>query len=144
MQRYNCSKFHRTACHDHIFIHFIQSYTSDSRHEKLHAKTTKDKIEGGPFLDVVVVKNAITLQLLSIKYQYLLFRMNTFFLLNLSLNSIDIVNTINVKNKSPSDEDLDRDSHLQLQGQNFQMMIKIWKEKLNYQSRNRNLLTCTI
>ncbi|XP_047252143.1 uncharacterized protein LOC124887024 [Capsicum annuum] len=71
-------------------------------------------MEGGLLLDVVVSKSSTILKLLSSKDQPLLVRRDTFLVLNLSLDIIDSVRTLNFKGNGLASEGLYKDLHLKL------------------------------
>jgi len=81
--------------------------------EDLHGTTskTKDQVEGGLFLDVVVRKGSSVFQLLSSEDQSLLFRRNALFVLDLGLDIGDGVVGFNVQRNRLAGEGLDENLH---------------------------------
>merc|ERR1719198_1706179 len=79
----------------------------------LLASTTKaqDKVKGGLLLDVVVLKGAAILQLLAGKDEALLIRGDALLVLDLGLDSLDSVGTLNLKGDSLPCECLHKDLH---------------------------------
>jgi hypothetical protein len=86
--------------------------TSESLDEDLHTTSkSEDEMEGGLFLDVVVLESATVLELFSSEDESLLVWGNSFFVLNLSLDGLDGVSLLNLKSDSLSGEGLDEDLH---------------------------------
>ena len=80
--------------------------------ENLHTTTeTKNQVEGGFLLDVVVRKGAAVFELLSSEDKALLVRGNTFLVLDLLLHSLDSVRRLNFKSDGLAGEGLDENLH---------------------------------
>jgi len=73
---------------------------------------TKDQVQGGLLLDVVVGESAAILKLLSGEDQTLLIRGDSLFLLNLPLDIVDGVRRLDLEGDSLACQGLDEDLHL--------------------------------
>jgi len=81
--------------------------------EDLHASTeTKDEMQGGFLLDVIVGQRASILKLLSSKDQTLLIRRNSFLVLNLGLDVVDGVRRFDLKSDGLAGKGLHEDLHV--------------------------------
>merc|ERR1712039_1089256 len=87
--------------------------TSQSLDEDLHTTSeSKDEMEGGLLLDVVVRKGSAVLELLTGEDKSLLIRRDTFLVLNLGLDILDGVCGLDIKSDSLSCEGLDENLHV--------------------------------
>merc|ERR1711920_456590 len=75
---------------------------------------SKDKMESGFLLDVVVRKGSSVLQLLTGKNESLLIRWDTFFVLNLGLNVLNRVCWLNIKSDGFTRESFHENLHIYL------------------------------
>ena len=88
------------------------SLTGEGLHEDLHTTTeSKDEMESGFLLDVVVTESTAILELLSGEDESLLIGGNTLLILNLSLDVVDGVGGLDLKSDGLSSEGLDEDLH---------------------------------
>jgi len=86
--------------------------TRQSLHENLHASSqSKNQVEGGFLLDVVIGKSTAILQLFACKYKTLLIRWNTFFVLDLSFDIGDSIRGFYVKRNCLSCQGLHENLH---------------------------------
>merc|ERR1719486_270297 len=86
--------------------------SSESLDEDLHTTSeSKDKMEGGLLLDVVVTKSTSILELLSSEDKSLLIGWDTFLVLDLSLDVLNGVGWLDLKGDGLSSESLDEDLH---------------------------------
>ena len=86
--------------------------TSQGLHEDLHSTTeAENQVEGGLFLDVVILESAAILELLSSEDETLLIRRDTFLVLNLGLDILNGIGLLNVEGDSLTGEGLDEDLH---------------------------------
>ena len=82
-------------------------------HEDLHPSTkTKDKVESGLLLDVVVSKSTTVFKLLACEDQTLLVRRNSLLVLDLGLNVVDGVRGLHLQRDGLAGEGFDKDLHL--------------------------------
>jgi hypothetical protein len=89
--------------------------------EDLHATTeTKDQMESGLLLDVVVRESAPILKLLSGEDQTLLVRGNSLLVLNLRLDVIDGVRRFDLESNGLAGEGLNEDLHTTAQTKNYE------------------------
>ena len=72
---------------------------------------TKDKVERRFLLDVVIRKSASILELLTGKDQTLLVRRDSFLVLNLGLDIINGIRSLDIKSNGLSSQSLDKDLH---------------------------------
>jgi len=80
--------------------------------ENLHTTTeTEDQVEGGLFLDVVILEGTAILELLASKDEALLVRSNPLFVLDLRLDRLDGVGSLNLQGNGFASEGLDKDLH---------------------------------
>jgi len=82
------------------------------------ATQTKNEMESGLFLDVVVGECATVLELLASKNQSLLVGRDAFFVLNLALDGVDRIRGFNFERNSFSGEGLDENLHATPQTKN--------------------------
>merc|ERR1711871_116590 len=68
-------------------------------------------MEGGLFLDVVILESSAVLELLASEDESLLIWGNSFLVLNLGLDSLDGIGLLNLKGDGLSGESLDEDLH---------------------------------
>ena len=86
--------------------------SSQSLDEDLHTTTkTKDQVESGLLLDIVIRKGATVLELLSGEDKTLLVRGDTFLVLDLLLHSLDRVRGLHLEGDSLSSEGFHKDLH---------------------------------
>jgi len=86
--------------------------TREGLDENLHATTeTKDQMEGGLLLDVVIRESASVFELLSGENQALLIRGNTLLVLNLRLDVVNGIRGLDLKSDSLAGQGLDEDLH---------------------------------
>ena len=86
--------------------------SSEGLYENLHTTTeTKNQMQGGLLLNVVVGESTSVLELLSRENETLLIRRNTLFVLDLGLDVIDSVRRLYIKSDSLSGKGLDEDLH---------------------------------
>lgn len=83
------------------------------------------------FLNVVVREGSAILQLLPSKYQSLLVRWNTFFVLYLGLDILYGVRGLHLKRDGLTRQCLDEDLHLPVTGRFMKMVNKIQKTENN-------------
>merc|ERR1712151_75586 len=87
-------------------------FTSQSLDEDLHTTSeSKDEMEGGLFLDVVVGEGSAVLELLSSEDESLLIWGNTFLVLDLGLDILDGVGGLNLEGDGLTGEGLDENLH---------------------------------
>ena len=77
----------------------------------LTSSKSKDQVESGLFLDVVVRKGSSILKLLTSEDKSLLVWWNTFLVLDLSFHVFDGVSWLNIKSDSFTCQGLDEDLH---------------------------------
>ena len=88
--------------------------------EDLHAATeTKDQVESGLLLDIVVGERASILELLSGENQALLIRRDSFLVLDFRLHIIDRVGGLDFKSDGLAGKGLDEDLHTTTQTKNW-------------------------
>ena len=92
-------------------------------------------MEGGLFLDVVVLESATVLELLSSEDESLLVWGNTFFILDLGLDGFDGVGLLNFESNSFTGEGLDENLHFSSWLLLFVIIIIITKALLIYSSK---------
>jgi len=86
--------------------------TGQGLDEDLHTSTeTKDQVEGGLLLDVVIRKGAAVLELLSCKDETLLIWRDSLLVLDLGLDIVDSVGWFDVQGDGLSSQGLDEDLH---------------------------------
>jgi hypothetical protein len=85
---------------------------SKSLHEDLHSTSeSENEMEGRLLLDVIVLEGSAVLELLSSEDESLLVWGDSFFILNLGLDSLDGVSLLNLKSDGLSGESLDENLH---------------------------------
>jgi hypothetical protein len=77
----------------------------------LAATETKDQVEGGLLLDIVIRESASVLELLTSKDETLLVWWDALFVLNLGLHVVDGVGALDLESDGLSSESLDEDLH---------------------------------
>ena len=94
-------------------LHFEgDGLSGEGLHENLHTTTeTKDQVEGGFFLDVVVREGAAVLELLASEDKTLLVRGDAFLVLNLLLHGLNGIRGLDLESDGLSGQSLDEDLH---------------------------------
>ena len=88
-------------------------FSSEGLNEYLHATSqSKNQVESGFLLNVVVREGSTVFQLFASKDESLLVRWDTFFVLNLGLDIFNSVRWLNVKSNCFSSKGLYEDLHL--------------------------------
>merc|ERR1712038_473591 len=75
------------------------------------AAKTEHQVQGRLLLDVVILQGAVVLQLFASEDKALLIRRNALFILNLLLNSLDVVGGLNAKGNRLSRQGLNEYLH---------------------------------
>jgi len=94
-------------------LHFQSDRLASQRlHEDLHTTTeTKDQVEGGLLLDVIIRKGPAILELLSGKDEALLVRGDAFLVLDFALDVVDRVGGLHLEGDGLAGQGLDEDLH---------------------------------
>jgi len=88
------------------------SLTGEGLDKDLHTTTeSEDEMEGGLFLDVVILESSTVFELLSGEDKSLLIWGNSFLILNLGLDSFDGVSLLDLEGDGLTGESLDEDLH---------------------------------
>jgi hypothetical protein len=98
--------------------------TGESLDEDLHASTkTKDQVQGGFLLDVVITQSAAVFELLSGEDKTLLIRWDSFLVLDLSLDVVDGIGWFDIEGDGLTGESFDENLW------NMETLIQFSKEK---------------
>ena len=90
----------------------VSEDSTQSLDEDLHTTTkTKDQVESGLLLDVVVREGTAVLELLASEDETLLVRGNAFLVLDLLLHGLDSVRGLHLEGDSLSSEGFHKDLH---------------------------------
>jgi len=88
------------------------SLSSEGLDENLHTSSeSKDKMESGLFLDVVVSESSSIFELFTSKDESLLVRRDTFFVLDFGLDVFDGIRWLDIKSDGFTSQGLDKDLH---------------------------------
>ena len=101
------------------------SLTGEGLDKDLHTTSkSEDQVEGGLFLDVVILESTAILKLLTGEDKSLLIWGNTFLILNLSLDGLDGVGLLDFESDSFTGEGLNENLHVKLLKIYYNLTIK--------------------